>query len=93
MAERHASLPKLFLSGDVQEWFQQYDICCRANGCNSVAQALKLPTLLEGDVLAIWLELAEEEQTNYGIAKKKLISTMIPMEFVLRRVPSPQTKA
>ena len=66
----------------MQEWFQRYDICCRANGWNAAAQALKLPTLLEGEALAIWLELTEEEQTNYGIMKKKLISTMIPMEFV-----------
>ena len=82
MTERLISLPKPFSSGDVQEWFQRYDICCRANGWNAAAQIIKLPTLLEGEALAIWLELTEEEQTNYGIAKIKLISTMIPMEFV-----------
>ena len=32
---------------------------------------LKLPTLLEGEALAIWFELSEEEQANYKTAKRK----------------------
>ena len=82
MAERHISLPKPFASGDVQEWFQRYEICCKTNGWDAAAQALKLPTLLEGEALAIWLELTEEQQTEYETAKGKVIGTMMPMEFV-----------
>ena len=62
MAERHISVPKPFASGDVTEWFQRFDICCKANGWNSETKALKLPTLLEGEALAVWLELTEEQQ-------------------------------
>ena len=82
MAERHVSLPRPFASGDVHEWFQRFEICCRANGWNAATQALKLPTLLEGEALAIWLELNEEEQKNYSAAKEKLLSAMMPMKFV-----------
>ena len=39
-------------------------------------QGSKLPTLLEGEALAVWLDLTEEQQTDYlatvGELKKKL---------------------
>ena len=62
MTERHISLPKPFTTGDAHEWFQRIEICCRANGWNQAAHVLKLPTLLEGEALAIWLELSEENR-------------------------------
>ena len=62
MAERHVSIPKPFSTGDITEWFQRFEICCRANGWNNEAKAVKLPTLLEGEAIAVWLELSEEEQ-------------------------------
>ena len=34
----------------------------------------KLPTLLEGEALAIWLELTEAEKANYQDSKGKLIA-------------------
>ena len=82
MAERHISVPKPFASGDAKEWFQQFGICSRANGWSDATKALKLPTLLEGEALAIWMELSEEEQSNCGVAEKKIVETMIPMAFV-----------
>ena len=47
MAEHHISLPKLFSSGDVKDWFQRFDICARANGWEAVMKGKKLPMLLE----------------------------------------------
>ena len=82
MAERHVSLPKPFASGDVHEWFQRFEICCRANSWNAATQALKLPMLLEGEALAVWLELSEEQQKDYTATKEKLLSAMMPMKFV-----------
>lgn len=82
MAQHHISLPKAFASGDVNEWFKRYDICCKANGWNEATSALKLPTLLEGEALAIWLELSEEQQGEYAAAKKEICTAMMPMEFV-----------
>ena len=82
MAEHHISLPKPFSSGDVKDWFVRFDICARANGWNAGAKATRLPTLLEGEALAIWLELSGEEQGDYGVAKKKMEEAMMPMEFV-----------
>ena len=43
---------------------------------------LKLPTLLEGEVLAVWLELSEEEQKNYDVTKKKIINAFKLMSFI-----------
>ena len=82
MVERHISLPKPFANGDVNEWFQRFDICSRANRWEDDAKALKLPTLLEGEALAIWLELSEEEKSNYGEARKKIVEAMMPMGFI-----------
>ena len=61
---RHISLPKTFTSGDVSEWFKRFEICCTANEWNAATKALKLPTLLEGEALAIWLELSDDDQKD-----------------------------
>lgn len=82
MSERHISVPKPFASGEVSEWFTRYEICCKANGWNDEQKALKLPTLLEGEALALWLELAEEEQKDYKTAKEKLVLKMKPPGFI-----------
>ena len=66
----HVSLPKTFDSGKVSEWFQRFEICCRANGWDNDKMALKLPTLLEGEALAVWLELTVEEQKDYSATKQ-----------------------
>ena len=44
--------------------------------------AKRLPTLLEGEALAVWLDLAEGEQTDYKVVKEKLVEKMKPMGFV-----------
>ena len=66
----HVSVPKPFPTGDVSEWFTRYEICSIANGWNDEQKALKLPILLEGEALALWLELAEEEQKDYKQATR-----------------------
>lgn len=82
MAYRHVSLPKLFASGDVAEWFMRFDICGRANEWDDATMALKLPTLLEGEALANWLGLSANDQGDYKIAKEKLTRKMTPLVFI-----------
>ena len=82
MADRHVSVPKPFASGDATDWFQRFDICSKANGWNDAEKAVKMPTLLEGEALAMWLELSEEEQDDYASVKEALVKAMMPMEFV-----------
>ena len=72
-SNRHISIPKSFAEGNVHEWFVCFDICCQANGWNDEMKALKLPTLLEGEALAVWLELSQEEQKNITTVKEKMI--------------------
>ena len=82
MTERHISIPKSLASGDANEWFSRYDIFCKANGRNDATKALKLPTILEGEALAVWLELSEEHQGCYATAKEENCTALMPMEFV-----------
>jgi len=77
MASKHVSIPKSFTDGDAQEW-----ICAATNEWNDVTKLLKLPTLLEGEALAVWLELSAESTADYTTAKKSLISKMAPTEFI-----------
>ena len=82
MAERHISIPKPFSTGDVTEWFQRFEICCAANSWNDEVKAVKLPTLLEGEALAVWLELSDDDKKDYKKAKEHLCKSMMPMEFI-----------
>ena len=82
MASKHISLPSVCAEGDPTEWFQRFAICCRANDWNHETKAKKVPTLLEGEVLLIWLELTEAEKANYQDSKGKLIARMAPVKFV-----------
>ena len=58
-AGSHVSIPKPFSSGDVVEWFQRFNLCSDANKWEDEVKAVKMPTLLEGEALAAWLDLAE----------------------------------
>ncbi len=53
MASKHI-IPSVFAEGDLTE----------LNDWNDETKAKKLPTLLEGEALAIWLELTEAEKAN-----------------------------
>ena len=70
MAEHHISLLNAFASGDANEWFKHFDICCMANRWNETTSELTLPNLLEGEALTIRLELSEEQQRHYAEVKK-----------------------
>ena len=81
-ASKHISLPRPFSEGDPNDWFQKYEICCVANEWADELKAKKLPTLLEGEALAVWLELTTEQQGTYQTAKAKIVERMAPVRFV-----------
>ena len=74
----HVTLPKTFDTGKASEWFQRFEICCRANGWDNDKMALKLPTLLEGEALAVWLELSPGATTTLktAVERAKIIMTV-----------------
>ena len=78
---KHISLPRPLTEGDPTDWFLKYEICCVSNDWGDELKAKKLPTLLEGEPLAIWLELSQE-RANYDTAKAKIIKAMAPVRFV-----------
>ena len=53
----------------------------RANGWDAAIKAKKLPTLLEGEALAVWLELTTGQQEDYAETKKAMEKAIIPMNF------------
>ena len=79
---KHISLPSFFSEGDPTEWLKRYEICCNTNDWGDELKAKKLPTLLEGEVLVTWLELTCEQQSNYELAKTKILERMGPIRFV-----------
>ncbi|KAL5494155.1 hypothetical protein EMCRGX_G015433 [Ephydatia muelleri] len=82
-AGSHVSIPNPLSSGDVVEWFQRFDLCSDANKWEDEVKAVKMPTLLEGEALAAWLDLAEETKKDYETAKKQLIDGLMPIAFTL----------
>ena len=80
--ECHVSLLKPLASGDTHDWFKWFDICCRANSWYLATKVLKLPTIMEGEVLAVWLVCGEEQQADYEMAKEKICNSVMPNEFL-----------
>ena len=73
MAERFVSIPRVFASGDIEEWFQPYEICSLANGWKEEEKALRIPTLLEKEAFAVYLEHSPEERKDYRQASRSTI--------------------
>ena len=65
-----------------REWYQRFEICAHANGWEAEVKVKKLPTLLEGEALAVWLELTNEQQASYAATKKAMEEVMMLMSFV-----------
>ena len=82
MASKHISLPSAFAAGDPTEWFKRFEICCRANEWSDTMKALKLRNLLEGEALAVWMELSEAKKEDYKSAKTQMITRMVLVLFV-----------
>ena len=76
------SVPKQFSEGSPADWFQRFEICCTANGWGDETKAKRLPMLLEGEALAVWLELSEAKQKDYKVAKAKMLEQMGPVQFI-----------
>ena len=65
MVEKQLSIPKPFCTGDISEWFFKFKICCKANKWDDESKTAKLPTLLESEALAAWLEMSKGDQSDY----------------------------
>ena len=52
-----------------------------ANDWDDTVKARKMPTLLEGEVLAVYLDLSEDEKKDYKVARQKLVDRLAPMKF------------
>ena len=76
-SSKHISVPKTFSSGDLDEWFCRFKICCKANEWNGATKAAKLPTFLEEEALAVWIKNSEEDKEDYAKAKKAVKNKLV----------------
>ena len=51
-----------FDSEDITEWLNRFKICAKANGWDAAVKAVKLPTLLKGKALAVWLDFTKKRK-------------------------------
>ena len=77
------SVQKPFSSGDAAKWFLRFDICSAANNWKDEVKAMKLLTLLEGEALAAWLDLGEDDRKEYKTVRKLLVEALMPIGFTL----------
>ena len=70
-------------SGDAYEWLKNFEICCKANKWTDETKALKLPTVLEGEALAVWLK------NCWKMSKQTMLSLQNPRG--LGRLTWPET--
>ena len=86
MAKWYVSLPRPFSSGDVKDWFQQFDICIRANGWDVETEVKKLLPSWRGS--SCGLARTNLWATQKTMMKQKLMEkTIMPMTFVRRVSP------
>ena len=80
MSGKHVSLPQPFSGGDWNEWLLRFDICAEANGWENDIRVVKLPTLLEGEALAVFTEIGEDERKDYPKVTNILQKAFHPTE-------------
>ena len=68
------------------KWLNRFKICAKANGWDAAVKAVKLPTLLEGKVLALWLDFTEEEQSDYSVTVDKLKRKLALQLFIVESI-------
>ena len=74
-------MPRPFESGNIIKWLSRFEIHAKANGWDATVKAVKLPTLLEDEALAVWLDLTKEDQANDSVTVDKLRRKLAPSGF------------
>ena len=72
-SSKHINLPRPLAGGDPTGLFLKCEIFCMSSNWEDKLKAKKLPTLLEGEPLVVWLDLSEEQLANCKTAKANII--------------------
>ena len=63
---------------DARSWFKRFELCAAANEWNSTKQLLRLPTLLRGQLWAIYESLGDDDKESYDKLKKTILDRLNP---------------
>lgn len=61
----HVSLPRVFSTGNFKEWIVRFKICADSNGWEEAKRHTKIATFLEGEALAVYLELTDVDKEDF----------------------------
>ena len=73
MAQMDLSLPKITKEGFLRAW-TRFELVAPAKDWNVAKRAMVLPTLLQGKLVDIYIELSEDTRGNLAEVKKVLMS-------------------
>lgn len=64
--DKHVSVPRIFSCGNFREWLIRFNICSKSNGWDDSKLHFKIATFLEGEALAVYLELSDADQQRFA---------------------------
>lgn len=63
---KHVSVPRTFSAGNFREWLVRFNICAQSNGWDDGVLHNKIATFLDGEALAVYLELTDAERQKFS---------------------------
>ena len=84
--------PQSFANGDIEDWIQHYELCCRANRweANDGLKLLTMATHFRGRALAVYSRLRDADKATYPALKTAMIRAFAPDTAERRRLAHQQ---
>lgn len=76
--DKHVSVPRVFSSGNFREWLTRFKICAKSNGWDDAVWHNKIATFLEGEALAVYLELTDAQRLKFDDITSSLDTNFHP---------------
>ena len=63
---QHVSVPRTYSTGNFREWLTRFKICALSNGWDDSILHRKIASFLEGEALAVYLELSDTQKEKFS---------------------------
>lgn len=63
---QNVSVPRTYSTGNFREWLTRFKICALSNGWDDSILHKKIAPFLEGEALAVYLELSDAQRENFS---------------------------